>query len=154
MCPPVKMLTPLFSHIQQKQQNIQTYNLKHPLPSIFSKRWHQAGMSIGFVCCDSIHVYMSQYVCVCAPLQLVLCLIASLPPAWNSATSLVPWAPSSTSRHVGTHAGSDPRSGVSIPSSSPPWPRIDTGHWMRPSAVATCEWMTQSVLSKLWNATI
>lgn len=72
-----------------------------------------------------------------------LLYLASLTPAWNPATLLALFAPSSSSsRHCGTHAGSDPRSGASIPSSSPPWHRIDTGHWRRPSAVATCEGMT------------
>lgn len=45
----------------------------------------------------------------------------------------------------GTHAGSDPRSGASIPSSSPPWPRSDTARWKRPSAVATCRRATSLV---------
>lgn len=73
--------------------------------------------------------------------------LSLLPLAWNPATLLAsrfaPHPPSSTSSgHGGTHAGSDPRSDESIPSSSPHGPHIDTGHWMMPSAVATCEWIT------------
>lgn len=137
-------------------------NKKINRPIIQTSHYHQsfqkdcikAGKFFNFVYRDSMHLCVGVCMCVCAPLQLVLCVIASLPPAWNIATSLVPLAPSSTSKHVGTHAGSDPRSGASIPSSSPPCPHIDTCHWMMPSAAATCEWMTQSNFSKLWKGII
>lgn len=94
------------------------------------------------VCCDNV-----SRVCVCFPRASIdrgAPLSNSMfDPSLKPHNLVSPVRPSSgSSRHDGTHAGSDPRSGASIPSSSPPWPRIDTGHWTRPSAAATCERMT------------
>lgn len=101
-----------------------------------------AGMVFFFS--SSMCVCVCECLCVSIPrvalLHCLHCLMASLTPASNLATLLAPFAPgsSSSSRHDGTHAGSDPRNDASTPSSSPLWPHIDTGQWRKPSVSATC----------------